>query len=297
MLLLSQAHSRWWLICLTALNGLAAEVYRPASSALLADLVPAGQRLTAFAAYRMALNAGWAFGPATAGFLATHSFSWLFIGDAVSSVLFGLVAWFALPHGVRGTKEQSGWMPALRTLRGNGAFLRVLAATLFVSAIFYQLSSTFSLHVTGLGFSRSTYGALISFNGLLVVLLELPITTVSCRFAPRNCMAAGYLLVGVGAGLLGFVGAVPGLMVAMVIFTLGEMLTVPVLSAYVADLAPVEMRGRYMGVLGLTWAVSLIFSPGIGMQLFVLGPKLLWGACAMAGLAAALIILSGSRKR
>ena len=54
--------------------GLTGELYRPACSALLADLVPAGQRVTAFAAYRMAFNAGWAFGPAVAGLLAKRAF-------------------------------------------------------------------------------------------------------------------------------------------------------------------------------------------------------------------------------
>ena len=91
-----------------ALTGLAAELYRPASSALLTDLVSPEQRVTAFAAYRWALNAGWAFGPATAGFLAKHSFLWLFVGDAITSALFGVVAWIALPHGIRasGTRKR-----------------------------------------------------------------------------------------------------------------------------------------------------------------------------------------------
>ena len=62
MLLLSQAHNLPLIIFLAALTGLAGEFYRPACSALLADLVPPEQRVTAFAAYRMSFNAGWAFG-------------------------------------------------------------------------------------------------------------------------------------------------------------------------------------------------------------------------------------------
>src|SRR5256886_11588174 len=104
MLLLSQARSLPAIILLTAFAGLAGELYRPASSALLADLVPAGQRITAFSAYRMAFNAGWAFGPAVAGLLAKKSFFWLFAGDAATSILFGLVAFFVLPSGLRGTR-------------------------------------------------------------------------------------------------------------------------------------------------------------------------------------------------
>src|SRR5207247_9981008 len=104
------------ILVLPALAGLAGELYRPASSALLADLVPAGQRVTAFSAYRMAFNAGWAFGPATAGFLAEAGYFWLFVGDAVTSVLFGLVALFALLRGLRSQQAESRWMEALQVL-------------------------------------------------------------------------------------------------------------------------------------------------------------------------------------
>src|SRR5438445_9784627 len=101
MLCLSQARSLAMISLFSALAGLTGELYRPASSALLADLVPAGRRVTAFAAYRMALNAGFAFGPATAGFLAKKSFVWLFVGNAITCVLYGVLAWLALPAGLR----------------------------------------------------------------------------------------------------------------------------------------------------------------------------------------------------
>src|SRR5438093_420899 len=107
MVCLSQARSLPMIVVFSCLAGLTGELYRPASSALLADLVPAGQRVTAFAAYRMALNAGFAFGPATAGLLAKKSFLWLFVGDAATSILYGLVAWFALPAGLRGTRAEN----------------------------------------------------------------------------------------------------------------------------------------------------------------------------------------------
>ena len=118
MLCLSQARGLPVIILFAGLTGLTGELYRPASSALLTDLVPAGQRVTAFAAYRMAINAGFAFGAATAGLLAKKSFLWLFIGDAATSMIFGLVAWFALPAGLRGTRtDNSLFSRRLRVLR------------------------------------------------------------------------------------------------------------------------------------------------------------------------------------
>src|SRR5436189_118111 len=151
MMLLSQARSLPSILLLTALAGLAGELYRPASSALLADLVPSDQRVTAFSAYRMAFNAGWAFGPATAGFLAEHGFFWLFLGDATTSVLFGLVAWFALPRGVRSKEQKASWGEALKTLRHDTQFHQAMFAALAIALVLFQMSSTFGLNVTHLG--------------------------------------------------------------------------------------------------------------------------------------------------
>src|SRR3954471_17650278 len=89
MLALSQATAIGPMIALTALAGFTAELYRPASAALVADLTPTGRRITGFAMYRLAVNAGVAAGPAVAGFLAQHSFFWLFLGDALTSVIYG----------------------------------------------------------------------------------------------------------------------------------------------------------------------------------------------------------------
>src|SRR5712671_3820625 len=138
MLCLSQAHSLPVIVLLSGAAGMTGELYRPASSALLADLVPAGQRVTAFAAYRMSFNAGWAFGPATAGLLAKKSFGWLFVGDAVTSVLFGLVAWFALPAGLRGTRAENSILETIRVLRTDRRFRQVVCAALVIGLVFVQ---------------------------------------------------------------------------------------------------------------------------------------------------------------
>jgi hypothetical protein len=75
------------------------------------------------------------------------------------------------------------------------------------------------------------------------------------------------------------------------------MASLPVASAYIADLAPVTMRGRYMGAHGLAWAVALIFAPGLGMLLLASSPTVLWIACAFSGAVAAAIISTGREKR
>jgi MFS family permease len=296
MMLLSQAHSLPWIIGLAALTGLASEFYRPAASALLTDLVPPERRVTAFGAYRMSFNAGWAFGPATAGFLAAKGFFWLFAGDAATSVLFGLVALVALPRDTRGHRRQSGWSEAWGFIREDRRLHQAMLASLGVAFIFMQMTSTFSVQVTNLGFSAATYGALISLNGVLVVFCELPLTTITRRLQTRRVMATGYALAGLGFALNAFAHTVPMLVACMILFTLGEMIAMPVQGAYISNLAPAHMRGRYVGVFGLNWAVALIFAPALGLKMLAYNPDLLWLACGLLGALAASIILLEGRK-
>ena len=290
MLLLSQAHSLPVIIALAALAGLAGEFYRPACSALLTDLVPPHQRVTAFAAYRMSFNAGWAFGPATAGFLASKGFFWLFVGDAATSVLFGLVALFALPRDTPCQRQENSWTETLRAIRQDRRFQQLALASFFIAFVFMQMSSSFGVQVTYLGFSAATYGALISLNGALVVFCELPLTVITRRFPARHVLATGYWLIGLGFALTAVAHQIPALVGCVITFTLGEMLAMPVASAYIANLSPPHLRGRYLGAYGLNWGLALILAPGLGMKLLAWCPTALWLGCGALALIAAGII-------
>jgi MFS family permease len=290
MLCLSQARRLPAIVLWACAAGLMGELYRPASSALLADLVPAGQRVTAFAAYRMAFNAGWAFGPATAGLLAKTSFLLLFIGDAATSVLYGLVAWAALPPGLKGTRADGTLRETLRVLRTDRRFRQLLCAALLIGLVFVQAFSTMSLEITRHGFSAATYGFAISLNGALVVLCELPLTTITARYPPRRVIALGYAVIGLGFATNALTRTVPLLAITTVVFTLGEMISMPVAGAYVADLAPADRRGLYMGTYGMVWAVAFVGGTSLGMLLFSANPLLLWCTCGALGALAAGII-------
>jgi MFS family permease len=298
MLLLSRANALPVIIALTFLTGLVSEAYRPASSALLTDLVQPEQRLTAFAALRVTLNAGFAFGPATAGLLAAYGYIWLFVGDAVTSALFGMIALLALPRVIqRSANGGARWHEVVAVVRRDKRFQQLLLANFAVSLVFMQMASTYGLFVTHLGFSPATYGAVISLNGVLIVLCELPLTSFTRRFPARKVMALGYALIGGGFALNHFAHTVPALIACMVVFTLGEMLALPMASAYVANLAPPNMRGRYMGVNGMTWALALIAGPGAGMKLLTVNPGAYWVVCGALGVFAAAVISTDADAR
>jgi MFS family permease len=252
--------------------------------------VPEHRRVTAFAAYRMAFNAGWAFGPAAAAFLASHSFLWLFVGDAVTSAMFGVVALLLLPPTVKSAQAEAGWTEAFTLIRRDGRIHQVALATIFIGFVFHQLVSSYGLHVTSLGFSDAVYGTLLSLNGVLVVICELPITAWTRRFAPRAMMACGYLLMGTGLMLNVVAHSVAALAFGMAVFTFGEMMYAPVASAYVASIAPPRMRGRFIGTWALANSLSLMFAPSLGMAIFARNASALWIGCGVMAAFAALTI-------
>jgi len=173
-------------------------------------------------------------------------------------------------------------------------FVMFLIGMLLVAFVYLQSYSTFSLQVRALGFSTSVYGGLIALNGLLIVLLELPLTSWTQHRAPRPVIAAGFLLVGIGFSLLAVAHVLPLLILAVFIWTVGEMLNSPMAGAYVADRAPMHLRGRYQGAWGLTWGVGLIFGPVVGAALFTWNPSGFWLICGLlASMGAGLVLLSG----
>lgn len=298
LLLLSQARPLVLITLLTGLAGLTAELYRPASGALLADLLPPTQRVTGFALYRLAINAGFAFGPAAAGFLADRSFLWLFAGDALTSAAFGIIALFALPQGVRSAAAQERRGESVRAILADRAFLLFLAASVAIAFVYFQSNSTFALHVRASGLSNAAYGTLISLNGLIIVFLELPLTAITQRLPARPVIAVGMLLIGGGFGLVALAHTYPLLVLTVLIWTLGEIIGAPVSSAYVANIAPPHLRGRYQGAWGMTWGLAFILGPVLGTRLFTWNPAGFWMICAGLGaVAAALILVRGASTR
>ena len=303
MLALSQATGFAALTALAGIAGFCAELYRPAASAFLADLTPPGRRITVFAVYRTAINAGIAIGPAVAGFLAERSFLWIFLGDAITSTAFGFVALFALPRTAPKTAETREAARAvaargpglLEALRADRALQGVLFGMFGGVFVLFQIAAVLPLHVTALGFGTATYGLLLSLNGFMVATVEIPATSVMVRFSARATIASGFLLIGLAFGFVGLAETIPLLVLAMIVATAGEILAMPVAGAFVADLAPDHMRGRYQGLLGAAAALGVAAAPAAGGALYGWHPSAAFGTFALMGIAAASAVLWGAR--
>lgn len=295
-LALWQAESLASVYPITFTLALFAELYRPASGALIADLLPAEQRVTAFTLYRLTVNVGWAAGLAIGGFLADRNFAYAFVGDAITSATFGVIALVALPHGTRTTKHEERHLATARaSIVSDRGFLLFLAAVLVTGLVYSQNVATLPLHVRDAGFAVSTYGLLQALNGTIVVCFELFVISRTQRFDRFRMIALGNLLIGLGFATLVAAVTVPTLLVFILIWTIGEMIESPLASAVAADRAPEHARGRYQAAFGSMFGVAWMLGPVIGTTIYQTNPDVLWIACGLGGIAGAWLALAAGR--
>ncbi len=297
MLLLSQAEQLHWLVLMAMLAGFTGEANGPASVALVQDLIPKEHRLAAYAVQRFTVNLAWAIGPAVAGFLAEYSFFWLFAGDALSTIIFGFIALLWLPRGRSSPKETSGWSHALASIRVNRPYLALFVSCIAVAFIFRQSNTSFTLHFERSGHSMQLCGLVLALNGVMICLLEMPLTSLTRRLPVRPAIAAGYIGLGASYLVLVFGSSVAAFTLMMVIFTTGEMMAFSRQQAYAASLCPEDMRGRYSGFLGFAWSIGNISSSLLGLALYDRSPNALWMLTAVLGLFAAGVLTRASTAR
>jgi MFS family permease len=294
VLLLYYVHTYGAILVLAFVVGVATDTWRPASRALMADVVPEGQRVTAYALVRFFGHVGFAAGAALAGFLAEHHIVWVFWSDAATSVLFGLLALTALPEGRRSTREEDvAGGGGYRRVVTDPAFVLLFLASMLVAFIYIQQNITLPLHVVGPAhLTPKDFGFLLTLNGVLVIALELPISSLTMHRPAKQMIALGFLLFGVGFGLTAWAHSELALLGTVAIWTLGEMVSAPIAYAYLADIAPEHLRGRYQGLYELSWGIGGVAGPALGAVAFNASPTGLWLLCGALGMVAALFVLA-----
>jgi MFS family permease len=141
---------------------------------------------------------------------------------------------------------------------------------------------------TNFGMPEYLYGWIPTVNAVMCVVVQYPVTVVTRRFAPLPVLTVGMLIYALGAGSVALMSSFPGFIASMVVLTIGELVVVPVASKYVADLAPADLRGRYMSVYWLSWAGSRAIAPLVGG--FVndrISPIAIWYVALLIGLTSA----------
>jgi MFS family permease len=297
MLHLSAATLPWHIGAGAFLLGLFGELYRPAVSAAIADLVEEKDRVLAYGNLYWAVNLGFAVGSSLGGFLATRGWLLLFYGDALTTLLFAGIIWWKVPE-TRPVAVKHGRVSLLTPL-SDGRFVIFVLLTGLVWLIFHQGFVTLPIDLNRHGLSPQVYGALIAENGVLIVTLQPLLSRLTARFPRYRVLAFAAALAGCGFGLTGFVSGIPGYAVSIAVWSLGEIVMAGLGPAVTAGAAPAHLRGAYQGVFQAGTGVATLVAPILGsLVLEKHGSRSLWSCCALVGLCgAAGHLMLGSLRR
>jgi MFS family permease len=262
-------------------TGLLLDVYRPALSAAVADLVPAAARPRAYALIYWAINLGVATAGVVGGLLADRSYWLLFIADAITCLAFAVIIARAVPETRPASADgkPGSYAQVLRDTVAVGLFVSILLGT----TVYMQQLVTLPLAVRASGLSASAYGLIYAVNPVAVIVAQPLVLRLIDRLRVVPTMAASSLLLGVGFGLTAFADTIPAFAVTVLIWTMGEIGFNAVAPALIADIAPPELRGRYNGLIGMAFGASALIGPLAGAWLFGVSQSILWLACLLAG--------------
>jgi MFS family permease len=272
-------------ICTAAVGvGLMAELFRPAGSAAVADL-PARQRVRAFGLLFWAANLGFSVATVTAGILAQSGYGPLFWINAAASIVAALIVWRRVPETRPPTSKQTR-RALLPVLLRDRPMIAMVAINIAYFTLFLQTFATLPLLMSADGHGPATYGAVLALNGLAIVVVQPLAVRLLAGRDRGTVLAVSMLLVGIGVSLGTIVHSAAGYAGSVFVLTLGEIGIAVMYGATFADLAPADLRGRYMGVASTTWSIGAVLGPLSGTILLDhAGRTTLGAACAITGIA------------
>lgn len=304
MMCLGLARSYGQLVVAAVLLGVFAEAVRPAFSAMMIDVVPDRDRLKAFSLNYWAINLGFAVAAVVGGFAAQFDYLLVFAVDAGTTLITAFIGLLFIketrPDRVAATASARHERGGLGNLFRDRTFLGFLVLNLFAVVVMFQHQSTLPIAMTADGLSPSTYGWVIAVNGVLIVAGQMFVPKLIGGRDRSRVLGLATLIVGIGFGLVTFAGSAWFYALTVVIWTLGEMLQSPSNATLTAELSPVTLRGRYQGVMSLSWSAGAALAPiAGGLVQEHLGNAVLWPACAVVGLLVAVgqVISGPARER
>jgi MFS family permease len=275
--------------------GLFANVGGPAQQAMIADLLPEEKRAEGFGLLRILINLCVTIGPAMGGIIAvTYSYLWLFIIDAAASTITALAVFFIIPETKPETPKDEPKETVVQTLTGyfkvatDRFFISFILVSILMVAVYVQMNTSLGLYLRDAhGISDQGYGYILTLNAAMVVAFQFWVTRRLKSIPPMVAMAIGTLFVGLGFSMYGLVSTYILFLAAMAVITIGEMLFAPVSQALVANIAPEQMRGRYMAMYGFAWTLPTAIAPlAAGYIMDNYSPAWVWYTCGIVSIAA-----------
>jgi predicted MFS family arabinose efflux permease len=250
-----------------------ADMFRPAMFVSLSVYAKPENRVRALSLVRLSVNLGFAAGPTLGGLIILGmGYQGLFWVDGGSCILAILI--FALT--VKEKKRiplAASEIPAIinrKSIYKDKPFWLLLFTIFIIVMVFFQIFTTLPLyHHEKFGLTEFQTGMLLSLNGLLVFLLEMPIVSMVERKGLNKIkiIAYGALCVALGYFVLLIDSWVSILVVSIVFLSFGEIFAFPFSNAVALNRAPKGQEGQYMGLFTMSFSLAHIACSKTGLDI------------------------------
>jgi MFS family permease len=279
----------WGYLAVSILAGLVgSSSFDAARNAMVADVAPTHLRARAYGLVRVGGNVGWASGPVAAGLIAASAggsgttYQAMFAGTAALMltvlVFLALLVRESLP---RMEERSTSAIPLskLRAALSDAPFVVLLAVGFLLYYIFTQDWQALPVYARNfLDVPEARIGLFLAGNGLMVMLLQLPIAYLLDGHSKVTALAVAAVLFAASSATLLLTESFLGILIAFAgFFTLAEMILEVAGAALAAELAPVERRGTYLALFGCCFGAGYGLSPIVaGLLLDAHLPEIIW---------------------
>lgn len=270
MMLYSFATGFVSLLVIVLADSFVGSLYMPAANAMIADVIPSQERPRAFSTLRIAWNTGMVLGPALGVFIVVaYSIRELFLfGAAILAIAFVLNIVLIPETRPKSMEGQEVTFRKVMAVSKNRPFLVLIIMTGCLWFFMTQWMSVLAVYSKeDLLLPESVPGTLFIINGLMVVTIQLWVTSRMVLLRPSMVLMAGQIIVALGFMTIFFATDFESLVASIVVISMGEIVYMSIISAIVADMSPESQRGIYMGFMGFVQSLAMGIGFFVGMLL------------------------------
>ena len=249
------------------------DTFRPANSVAITKYARPENLTKAFSLNRMAINLGFSIGPALGGILSGISYNFLFVVNGIGAVTAGIIYVIFFRRRNKIFREKKKLEPTktiektvTKSPYKDYPFLLYSFLCAVFAVCFFQFFNTIPLFYKDVAkLDQSTIGFILGYSGFIIVLLEMPLVSLAERVLKiPQILSIGIIMSGVSYLLLLFGSNIPLLLLSMSILSIAEIWVLPFMSTVTALRAERGNKGAYMGLNGIAFSFSFIFTPFLG---------------------------------
>ena len=266
-----------------------AALFKPVISATIAKTTTDEPSSIGFGIFYMMVNIGAFFGPMVTLILRNRSGSYhivFYISAAIVALNFIMLLFYKEPEREPNNEPFSKAIGTVfRNVCTSVKDYRFLIFLLLIAGfwtMYYQLfytlpvfiaqwvdtSAVYDFFAGNLPYFAANYGAngqmdaefITNFDALFIIIFQIMISALLMKWKPLNAMMTGFLVCSAGIALTLMTQNVVFTIVALFVFSLGEMSGSPKITEYIGRIAPHDKKALYMGCSFIPVCVGSLFA-------------------------------------